>query len=447
MDLDKLINLFSDHRCNIIYVKSLSENDNSKNQVYIGGSFDVLNIFPLGDIHPDDGGNYKRTRFKSDVNFSWLDPEGNEYPAPNAQFIMYPRYPEVRFSGFLKRCSNAPSELMANRIPGRILFLGVTENLKVLGYVSSPDDPLTLEFNRISEDLEWEGLFRKITIVNRRLEKNSRILLLRELQRIHSAGWITSKRLDSFGKIVDCKSPNCGGYTLEAELGIRPNSYSRPDYLGWELKSFKVANFERIHSAIITLMTPEPTGGWYKEEGVKEFVLKYGYKDMKGREDRMNFGGIHRAGKLHPLTNLTLIIKGYDSRTGKITDSRGYIGLVEDNDEIAASWEFSSLLKHWNQKHAKASYIPSIMRKSPEQQYYYGNNIILGFEADFSLFLLLMARGDIYYDPGIKLEKVSTPNPKSKRRSQFRIKSRNLPDLYRKNEVIDLNDDIVFEER
>jgi len=27
---------------------------------------------------------------------------------------------------------------------------------------------------------------------------------------------------------------NRGGYTLEAELGITPNGYSEPDFMGWE---------------------------------------------------------------------------------------------------------------------------------------------------------------------------------------------------------------------
>lgn len=46
--------------------------------------------------------------------------------------------------------------------------------------------------------------------------------------------------------------------------------------------------------------------------------------------------------------------------------------------------------------------------------------------------------GNIYYDPGIKLEIVSNKT-KIKRRSQFRIKSRFITSLYRVNELIELN--------
>lgn len=48
-----------------------------------------------------------------------------------------------------------------------------------------------------------------------------------------------------------------------------------------------------------------------------------------------------------------------------------------------------------------------------------------------------MASGNIYYDPGIKMENEST-KPVIKKRSQFRIKSSNLPNLYKVNEIIDL---------
>ena len=52
-----------------------------------------------------------------------------------------------------------------------------------------------------------------------------------------------------------------------------------------------------------------------------------------------------------------------------------------------------------------------------------------------------MVIGNIYYDPGIKLELAIDGNRKQsiKRRSQFRIKSGNLTNLYKKNEVINID--------
>jgi len=128
---------------------------------------------------------------------------------------------------------------------------------------------------------------------------------------------------------------------------------------------------------------------------------------------------------------------GFDQESGKIRNSNGSISLIDQKGNEAASWSFSSMLLHWNRKHDKACYVPSLSDTKGDRKYKYGKNVILGTGTDFQLFLGQMANGNIYYDPGIKLENMST-KPKIKKRSQFRIKSRFLPNLYKKNEVIDL---------
>ena len=95
-----------------------------RNQVYLGGDFSVLNILPYGELYSEALG--KRPNFKAVVNFSWLLSDGTLSRAKHAQLILYPDYPEVRFSGFLKGCKNAPSESMRGRAEGRLLFIGVT---------------------------------------------------------------------------------------------------------------------------------------------------------------------------------------------------------------------------------------------------------------------------------------------------------------------------------
>jgi len=430
MNLENLKKLFIDNGCQKIYVKKLSPNDNSKNQVYLGGSFEILNILPLSEIKTEDAGDWNRERFKASINFSWINDDGNIYPAPNSQLILYPKYPEVRFSGFLTKCTNPPSELMTKRLADRLLFLSVTENGKVLGYVTSPESDVAKEFHKTSFADEI-GIFKVIELPK---SVNNREKLFAELLRIHQLDWITSKRLDREGNILPCLSSNCGGYTLEAELGITPNGFSEPDFLGWEIKQFGVTNFDRITSSVITLMTPEPTDGLYKTQGTEEFLNLYGYADKTGREDRINFGGIHKVGVRHISTNLEMQLIGYDVESGKIRNSNGRIALVDTNGNEAAAWSFSSMLLHWNRKHNQACYVPSLSDTSGNRRYKYGNKVILGTGTDFQLFLKQMALGNIYYDPGIKMENIST-KPKVKKRSQFRMKSQFLAELYKQNEI------------
>ncbi|MFI5163908.1 MAG: MvaI/BcnI family restriction endonuclease [Bacteroidia bacterium] len=431
MNLEKLKLLLANNGCQKIYVKNLAPNDNSKNQVYLGGSFEVLNILPISTIQTEEAGDWKKERFKASMDFSWIGEDGQLYPAPQSQLILYPKYPEVRFSGFLAGCENPPSELMTQRLADRILFLSVTHTGIVLGYVTSPSSEIAREF-KSQKSFAESGVFKVMELPQ---IANNKQKLLSELKRIHNLEWITSKRLDKSRNILPCKSSNCGGYTLEAELGITPNGFSEPDYLGWEVKQFGVINFERINNAVITLMTPEPTGGFYVSKGIEAFIKKYGYDDLKGRVDRKNFGGIHKVGMRHTRTNLQMELIGFDTKTNKIRNSNGMIALVDKKENIVASWNFSSMLLHWNRKHNQACYVPSISEIDPTRKYKYGNKVILGTETDFQLFLKEMANGNIYYDPGIKMENISS-KPTIKRRSQFRLKSINLSKLYKSNELV-----------
>lgn len=125
MNLTQLTQRYQDLGVKYLMVKKLSPNDNSKNQVYLGGSFEVLNDFAIQDVYVDSSGDWEKERFKTKIDFSWINEVGDCFDAPNSQLILYPKYPEVRFSGFLVKCKDRPSVLMTSRIPNRLLFLGL----------------------------------------------------------------------------------------------------------------------------------------------------------------------------------------------------------------------------------------------------------------------------------------------------------------------------------
>jgi len=449
MNLTQLITRFAEKGVRKLYAKPLSENDNSKNQIYFAGAVELLNVFPSQQIMAENSGS-KGPTFKAALHFGWLLENGEIAHAPGAQLIFYPQYPEVRFSGFLRGCAAGPGKLMADRerarsfepeiraqLKGRVLFLGVTGNDRIIGYVAPGNSELARETSAAQFPTAFV-VFHEIPLPTVTDAATCRIQLLAELRRINQLGWIDSKQLHSDGHLRTCQAPQCGGFTLEAELGIPKNSTAEPDYLGWEVKQHAVTNFQRPDTGgAITLMTPEPTNGIYKEQGAAEFIRRFGYADKKGVPDRFNFGGVHRVGAHQNLTGLKMELVGYDAVNERIVDANGYIALISEKDEVAAAWAFSGLLSHWSRKHSLAVYVPSMKRITESWQYCYGHRVRLAQRTDPLKFLNALATGTVYYDPGIKLENAST-KPLVKKRSQFRIASKNISALYETLEYIDL---------
>src|SRR5258708_3572617 len=315
---------------------------------------------------------------------------------------------------------------MTVRQRGRFLFFGITAAGQIVGFAASRNSALAKEIESLNL-VPDTGVFSRIP-----LERftDDRRLLLSELSRIAGLGWINSKRLNSKGELLPCVAPNCGGYTLEAELGIRPNGFSDPDFHGWEIKQHAVAKLSNPASGgPITLMTPEPTGGIYVDKGIQEFIRRYGYT-ASTVVDRRNLGGINTTLRVCASTSLTLTLEGYDAAKMKITDLSKGISLIGKHGETAATWYYKDLLSHWTRKHALAAYVPSIARKDPVNQYQYGSVVRLAEGTEFSLFLNAVATGAVYYDPGIKIVDASSAHPVIKKRSQFRIRSASIPLLY-----------------
>ncbi len=435
--LDQLRSLMIGAGVTRVVFKRLAPNDNSKNQIYLGGDYSALQILPYSDVTADiSRTDSKRDRFKAKVALQWLGANGGLYLAPTTQLILYPKYPEVRLSGFLKRAAVRPSRQLASRDEGRILFLGITRDDRIVGHVIGDENPLVRELERFTTP-EKQGVLVDLPL--RESSVDTRSELLERLTDVYNQGWIDSVKLDRDGRAHPYSALNGGGYTLEAQLGVIPNGTNEPDFLGWEIKQHKSPRLNNpLMGGALTLMTPEPTGGHYRNHGAENFVRTFGYPDMRGRKDRLNFGGVHRVNQEQALTGFTLVLDGFNAKTGLIDDINGGIVLRANDGRDAAIWYYRTLIEKWTRKHAKAAYVPSHSRKARVPQYRYGHVIGLGERSSISNFLSAIAQKAIYYDPGIKLEYASTDNPKIKKRSQFRISPKNLPSLYANFELIDL---------
>ncbi len=209
-----LIELFRSKGAARILCKPLAENDNSKQQIYLGGSFEVLQQIPHTEVRVEARG--VRPNYKAALDFHWMDDAGRVAKAPGAQLILYPDYPEVRLSGFLRGCTLAPAKDMQavpktvrgfnNGPDGRLLFLAVTDANSVLAYLATRGSPLAEDFARIRESghLVQSGVFLEFPVAD---GLTTREMLLNRLRTIHREGWHASRRLDRTGGIVPYDLP------------------------------------------------------------------------------------------------------------------------------------------------------------------------------------------------------------------------------------------------
>jgi hypothetical protein len=432
-DIESLLKRFQQMQAIKVFCKPLAENDNSKQQIYLGGSLDVVQMFPSTDIESDDSG--AQGIYKIKLDFFWVDENSSEQ-AKGAQLILYPQYPEVRLSGFLRGCRDAPNEIMRpvpkelrrsnNSADGRVLFFGITADGRTLAYAASRESAIAREFEskQTSGAFSRENLFYVLPLHG---QKSSREVLLEALSAIVLAGRHTSRRLDATGQIIPYRASNGGGYTLEALLKIIPNGRAEPDFLGWEIKSFKKSS--------ITLMTPEPNGGFYAQERVESFVRRFGHPT---ENDTLYFTGMHRVGERSQTTGLHLHLRGFNSSKQIITDVNGAVELLTDAGDCAASWGFSKLMASWNKKHSQAAYVRYAMTSGEIPEYSYLSPVGLGEGTSFAHYLNALHAGKVVYDPASKVVNASSEKATVKARSQFRIAYAHLPILYERFEKVPL---------
>ncbi len=89
-DLAGLLRRFSELGAVRAFCKPLAENDNSKQQIYLGGNLDVVQMFPFERVEATANG--EDSTYKAKLNFVWVGNDKTERAA-GAQLILYPQYP------------------------------------------------------------------------------------------------------------------------------------------------------------------------------------------------------------------------------------------------------------------------------------------------------------------------------------------------------------------
>jgi hypothetical protein len=441
IDLSRMTALLRDQGCSQVFLKFLAPNDNSQNQIYAQGDINTFSMLPLQSGRLERASRSRGSGegdliYRSHVDWNWVSPEGTT-PASGAQVIYYPQYPEVRLSGILGRLPGRPTmlfnERMRGREPGRILVFGVGHAKRVFALILSRHSPAAADLRAVN--VKGNPLFIPYFLGAPPVGMTNRELLFGELTRIHHLEWTPSIALEKDGQIKACRGNTCGGMTLEAHLGVNRNAKPDPDFAGWEVKKFKVVDWERKPKNPVTLLTPSPDKGEYAEHSPDELVRRWG--TIRKRQ-RIDFNGRHRALKRNQSTQLTLRVEGYDLNTQTITGN-GMIGLWDDRtDVLAAGWTFEKLIDHWKRKHRQAVYVPAIERSAPDFEFAFGHRVKIGEGTSFNLFISAMARGHIFYDPGSHIEQLDDGSWDKHYRHQFRVTHTQLPTLYDAFETVDI---------
>lgn len=421
MTLARLLGLMGDLHVDRVLAKTLSANDNSKQQIYVSPGFSGLNILPTGELVQAPKRRGSGVITYAPVNLSWVNDRGEVARAPETKLILYPQYPEVRLSGFLERARFRPSALLTSRQPGRVLLLGIRDaDGAVFAFADAAESVMARELERMPPGPE-EGVFRLLPPSAGAPVIDWRSNLLEELRELAARGWVKGSRRISSTATVPCNDPNCGGYTLESELKIVANSRPGPDYHGvWELKG---------HSDdTLTLFDKTPARGYLATSGFRPFMDKYGYDAKDGTPGRRNFGGpFHVGGDV--VNRLKVEVIGYDSRTRKVDMKDGRVALVDEHGEEALAYTFFQLVEHWRGKHMKTAYVKYKCRIGTDRQYLYGPDVTMCEGTDPLRVIGGVLAGKVFMDPSPKVVTVAGKTT-SKRRWPVRVKVVDLDGLY-----------------
>ena len=395
-----------------IFVKNplAEKQDNEKNQIVLrsAGSTSIANLFPAKlELRSPSKSEKKRhsnpgiPKIGMNLDFRWLHAKGTSSVAPDAKIIVYPQYPEARFSGFLAACQSPPDALRRDnqaKYGKRILILGANDDGVTFGLVVTElEDAVVSVFPDLPK-------FEPIPILQTHeigtpVGSSLLGLLLSELKSI-SGKWHPSISLRPGDTTpIPFKGNQGAGFTLEALLNVPRNADKAPDKHGFELKSFKP-------SGKISLMTPTADLGPEGEQSFRDFMAVYGWLGARG-DGRQVFNGTFRYRKPNKRRDghhYMLDIHGYPLSD---VEQDIYVMLSNaDSDELVSGWSMKKLLDSWNKKHAAACYVEYERRNytgglpGHDAEYRFTGRLLVCHGTSIWRYLSAIADNYVYYDPG-----------------------------------------------
>lgn len=442
---DSALARFKELGCTQVFIKKLStKQDNEKNQIYLGTKLEIFSVLPgLVTIGASSESAEKRKsalgepKLERDLDFYWIT-QSTEARAPNAKIINYFQYPEIRLSGFLSNCEDAPASLRRSRqaeFGTRVLILGYAgEKVFALVLTSAENGDL----GSLIDAPVWlnQKLLRTVTLDQESPTVIDPTLLIDELKKI--AG--QEQKSQSLGKRDAKPKPWRGtqgaGYTLEALLGVRRNGNAAPDKYGFEIKS--------TLSSPITLITTEPDGGVRNSAGLKSFLARFGWVGAKD-DGSIRFNGKHSPDFSTQKSSLELKVSNWDEKENIPNGVNPPVLELRDKKTktLAASWSFDKIGGTWAIKHAGAFYVEATAvnndsKKYPSHYIFGPRFYVCSGTSSLKLFQAI-ADGTVYLDSGDRLDALGNAKSRTQWRMAFSKKvplESQLKKLYEKVEVI-----------
>jgi len=435
-----LAQAFQDAGCEKVLVKVLARNqDNEKNQVYLGMDDMLLSVFPGKILYSAKSESTKKRNSHPGVGkvtlsltFSWLWADGSESSAPHAKIIYYFQYPEIRLSGFLRGCARSPRAMRReeqDEFGRRVLLLGIRDD-EVLGVLATDQDGL-----RLIDELEGLPVLpgqqtMRIFPIPKSVKSTNLPKLLMELRELAGV-WQPAQK---FGKNdltpVPRKSQQGSGWTLEALLGIKMNSIAGPDKYGYEIKVLPP-------KSALSVITSEPDFGYRKEHPLIDFLWNYGWPGTKG-DGSYRFNGEHNTVRPYSRSKAIIVLDHWDMENNA-PDGSGTpaVRLVyQPSGQVLAGWSYDKLAEKWSHKHDGCVYVEYHRRPLNggfATDYMYGSRVYCGLGTSINHLFRALRDGIVYLDPGDRV----LENGDTKNRMQWRVKNTKalplvdrLPQLY-----------------
>ena len=430
LSVESALKRFQDLQCSQVFIKVLAQKqDNEKNQVNLGSSLEIFSVLP-GKVSvgiPSQSAKKPKSskgeaKLELKLDFYWLTNNGVA-KAPNAKLINYFQYPEIRFSGFLSECKEAPDCLrreLQEHFGQRIFMFGVAGE-RVYGMTLNEKDNGDLTPLKAAPLWLNQKLLRVLPTFRNEVDAIDPSKLLEEISKIARVEHPSMSLKVKGGSAVPWRGSQGAGYTLEALLGVVRNGNAAPDKYGFEIKS--------TLSSPITLMTTQPDGGVRSQFGLKEFLKLFGWAGAKD-DGSLRFNGKHSPKGSTPRSGLAMVVKNWNSAL-QLPQGSGEpaVQLVDKRTKVvAAEWSFQKLGSSWARKHAGAVYVEAkalnVDGGNYPSHYVYGPNVYVCMGTTPLMLISAIENGLVYLDPGDRLYLDGS----SKSRTQWRMAfSRNKP--------------------